>query len=393
MTRLALLAVAVSAVGVAARLTAAPPPGPPAEKYWVFLGTYTGGPGGSKGIYRCELDAATGRLSEPELAAEVTSPSFLTFRPDGKVLYAVGETGGKDGGGVFAYTVDAASGKLTKLAEATSGGPGPCHVVTDPSGRLLLVANYGGGSWKLFYLNPDGKFGSTIFNPLAGTGPNKQRQEKPHAHCGAFHPAGGKFFVADLGTDKVWAYRVSLTEVNEPGRQGYQLGTGDNLDPLVLPPGAGPRHLVMSAAGDRMFVCGELDSTLNVFAFTDQGTNKLLQSISTLPDGKPVPGNSTAEVRIHPNGRFVYVSNRGHNSIAAFRWDGAKLTPVGHATEGIKTPRNFNLDPTGKWMLVANQDGDSVVVFAVDPETGLPKPTGNSVTVGRPVCVKFLAKP
>lgn len=390
MTRHALLAVAVSAVGVAAGLTAAPPPGPPAEKYWVFLGTYTGGQGGSKGIYRCELDAASGKLSEPELAAEVTSPSFLAFRPDGKVLYAVGETGGKDGGGVFAYTVDAATGTLTKLAEGTSGGPGPCHVVTDPKGERLLVANYGGGSWKLFQLKPDGGFsGRDVFFQLSGTGPNKQRQEKPHAHCGAFDPAGRRLFVADLGTDQVWVYEHGFSETGDDSKTRLK-----SLPPIKLPAGSGPRHIHIAPTGGHAFVCGELDSTVNVIRLDSEGNkSEVVQSLSTLPGGKPVPGNSTAEVRIHPNGKFVYVSNRGHNSIAAFKWDGAKLAPVGHATEGIKVPRNFNLDPTGRWMLVANQDGDSVVVFAVDPGTGLPKPTGNSVKVGRPVCVKFLAKP
>lgn len=380
----------ILSVLLASAAMSAPPPAPPAEKYWVYLGTYTGGPSGSKGVYRCELDVATGKLSEPELAAELTSPSFLTFRPDGKVMYAVGETGGKDGGGVFAFTVDAASGKLTKLSEATSGGAGPCHVCTDPTGRLVLVANYGGGSYKLFWADADGKLlPRTEFRQLAGTGPNKQRQEKPHAHCGTFDATGKYYFVVDLGTDQVWVSRYEYTDTATT-----QTSNEKQLPSIQLPAGSGPRHIHLTPANDWAFVCGELDSTVNVVKLNLKGEKfEVVQSLSTLPGGQPVPGNSTAEVRIHPTGQFVYVSNRGHNSIAAFKWDGAKLTPVGHATDGIKTPRNFNLDPGGKWMLVASQDGDAVSVFAIDPETGLPKPTGNSVKVGRPVCVKFLAKP
>jgi 6-phosphogluconolactonase len=376
---------------LASATVSAPPPGPPGEgKYWVYLGTYTGGPSGSKGIYRCEFDPATGKLSEAELAAELVSPSFLTFRPDGKVMYAVGETGGKDGGGVFAFAVDAASGKLTKLSEGTSGGPGPCHVVTDPAGKLLLVANYGGGSWTLTPLDPAGRFTTDrTFFQLAGSGPNRQRQEKPHAHCGAFASDGKTFFVVDLGSDQVWVYWYDALQTDQ--------GTKTNMRaiaPIRLPAGSGPRHIALTPDDRWAFVCGELDSTVNVVKMDLKGEKfEVTQSISTLPDGKPVKGNSTAEVRIHPNGRFVYVSNRGHNSVAAFKWEADKLTPVGHATEGIKTPRNFNLDPTGRWMLVASQDGDNVAVFAIDPETGLPKPTGNTVKVGRPVCVKFLARP
>ncbi len=356
---------------------------PPGGKYWVFLGTYTA-KGGSQGIYRCEFDATAGTLGEPQLAAELVSPSFLTFRPDGKVLYAVGETGGKDGGGVFAFGVDAKSGGLTKLDETTSGGAGPCHCVVSPDGQRLLVANYGGGSYKMIYLQPDGKFLDTShFVQLAGSGPNKGRQEKSHAHCGAFSPDGGLGYVVNLGTDQVvrFRYTVSATE-----RASVQ------IEPIKLPPGSGPRHIALDPAGGLAFVCGELDSTVNVVRLGSEDKAEVVQSVSTLPGGKPVAGNSTAEIVRHPSGKFVYVSNRGHNSVAAFGWDGKTLTPIGHATAGIKTPRNFNLTPDGDWMLVANQDGNDVAVFKVGAD-GLPTPTGTSVKVGKPVCVKFLAKP
>ena len=355
---------------------------PPGGKYWVFLGTYTA-KGASQGIYRCEFDAATGALGEPQLAAELTSPSFLTLRPDGKVLYAVGETSGKDGGGVFAFAVDAKTGTLAKLDETTSGGPGPCHVVTDPAGKVLVVANYGGGSWKLFHLTPEGKFGEfSRFTQLTGTGPDAQRQDKPHAHCGAFALAGGYFFVVDLGSDRVWRYR------HLPSAEKIETLT---MDPVKLPAGSGPRHIALDPTHGVAFVNGELDSTLNVVRFGGSGPGEVIQSVSTLPGGKPVKGNSTAEVVRHPSGKFVYVSNRGHNSIAAFGFDGKTLTPLGHATQGLKVPRNFNLSPDGDWMLVANQDGNDVAVFKVGAD-GLPTPTGTRVKVGKPVCVKFLAK-
>jgi 6-phosphogluconolactonase len=366
---------------------------PPASgKYWVYVGTYTA-KNGSKGIYRCELDLKTGKLSEPQVAAEVGSPSFLTLSPNGKYLYAVGETTGAkgEGGGVYAFTVDAASGSLTKLDTQTSGGAGPCHVVTDPAGKRLLVANYGGGSWKLFQLTDDGKFGGrSLFSQLAGSGPNPKRQEKPHAHCGAFDATGKYFFVVDLGTDQVW---VSEHSYSEDGANTSSKSR--SIKPIKLPAGSGPRHIHVAPSNDLAFVCGELDCTVNVVKMDltpEKEKFEVVQSLPTLPDGKPTPKDSTAEVRIHPSGKFVYVSNRGHNSIAAFAWDGQKLAAIGHATEGINIPRNFNIDPTGKWMLVANQDGNDIVVFEIGAD-GLPKPTGNKVAVPRPVCVKFLAKP
>lgn len=357
---------------------------PAAGKYWVFVGTYTGkGEKDSKGIYRAEFDAATGKLSPPELAAEMTNPSFVTLNPAGTNLYAVGEGGGKEGGPVAAFAVAAATGKLTPLTGSTSGGAGPCHVAVDPDGKFAVVANYGGGSCATFKLKADGGIDArTGFAqhkvPADYTGKNP-----PRAHCGAFDQTGKFVLVCDAGIDKVFVYKLDrdtgAITANDPAA-------------IALPAGSAPRHVHVSPANDLAFVCGEADSTANVVKLDfAKGKFEVVQSLSTLP--APVKGNSTAEVRFHPNGKFVYVSNRGHNSIAAFTWDGGKLTAVGHATEGIKVPRNFNVSPDGKWLLVANQDGNDVVVFAIDPATGLPKPTGEKIAVGRPVCVKFLAKP
>ena len=205
---------------------------------------------------------------------------------------------------------------------------------------------------------------------------------KPHGHCGAFSPDGNTGYVVDLGTDHVHRFTRAA---------GAELKLDLTPSPITLPPGSGPRHIALDPDGKLAFVNGELDSTLNVVRLGADGKGEVVESASTLPGGKAVKGNSTAEVVRHPSGKFVYVSNRGHNSIAAFAWDGVKLKPLGHATESIKVPRNFNLSPDGDWMLVANQDGNDVAVFKVGAD-GLPTPTGTTVKVGKPVCVKFLAK-
>lgn len=376
---------ALSALVGAITMVDAAPVLPPSGKYWVYVGTYTA-KDGSKGIYRSQLDVATGKLSAPEVAAEVGNPTFLALAPNGKTLYAVGEVGNqgakKNEGGVHAYRVDAATGKLTKLNENTSGGPGPCHISTDKEGKFAIAANYGGGSTAVFRLNDDGSFESrTDFVQHTGKSVTP-RQTAPHAHCGFFDDSGKFALVADLGLDQVIVYGLNR-----------ETGTIGASQVVKLPAGAGPRHFHLAPSNDLMFVCGELDCTVHVVKIDFAGgKSEITQTLSTLGGDKLTSKDSTAEVRMHPNGKFVYVSNRGHNSIAAFAWDGTKLKAIGHATEGIKIPRNFNIDPTGKWMLVASQDGDNVAVFEIGAD-GLPRPTGNKIAVPRPVCVKFLAVP
>jgi 6-phosphogluconolactonase len=346
-----------------------------ADKYWVYFGCYTGPkPTDSKGISKSLFDPATGTLSAPETVAELTNPSFLAIHPKGQHLYAVGEVSDSKAQGVTAFQIEAKTGALKKLNGLSSGGPGPCHVSVSPDGTTAVVSNYGGGSCAFYRIAADGSLEKqiTFFQHTGTTGPNKGRQDKPHGHCGKFDPSGKTAFVCDLGLDCVKAYSI-----------------GDPVKPAgqwTLPPGSGPRHIAIAPDGKTAFVNGELDSTVNV---VNMGNGKVTQSISTLPGGKPVAGNTTAEVVYHPNGKFVYCSNRGHNSIAAFGWDGSKLTAIGHATQGIKIPRNFNIDPTGKWMLVANQDGNDVLVFKIGDD-GLPQPTDVKVSVGKPVCVVFL---
>lgn len=356
-------------------------------KFWVYFGTYTGGK--SKGIYRCEFDAATAKLSEPILAAEITNPSFLAIHPNNRYLYAVGEMGkfeGKPSGAVTAFSIDPANGELKRLNQQPSGGTGPCHVVVDRQGKNVLVANYGGGSAAVLRIEDDGRLGSQAgFSQHSGKGTDPARQEGPHAHSINLDAANHFAFVADLGLDQVLVYRFDADK-----------GTLEKNDPphTKVAPKSGPRHFAFHPSGRYAYVINELASTVTAMTYdADKGTLKEIQTISTLPEGSSKP-NWTAEVQVHPSGKFLYGSNRGHNSIAVFTIDEktGKLTAAGHQAEGIQTPRNFGIDPTGKFVLVANQDGDSVLVFRVDNQTGALQATGAKVEVGKPVCVKFLPK-
>ncbi|HEY3789609.1 MAG TPA: lactonase family protein [Urbifossiella sp.] len=352
-----------------------------ADSYWVFFGTYTGGKTGSKGIYRSKMDAKTGKLSEPEVAFEMGSPSFLAIHPNNKFLYAVGEGGGAEGGPVVAFALDGETGKLTKLNEGKSGGSGPCHISIHPKGTYAIVANYGGGSSAIFKLD-DGKIGErTSFMQHTGSGKDPGRQKEPHAHCGFFSPNGEYAIVDDLGIDRVKIFKFD----QETGK-----ATDDSAADVITPPGSGPRHIAIAPDGKFGYVCGELDSTVNVIKFNwAEGKPAVIESLSTL--AKPVKGNSTAECILSPDGKFVYVSNRGANTIAVFKVDAdRKLTAAGHITGDIKTPRNFNIDPSGKWMLIASQDGNKVGVYAMDQASGGATETETSVKVGAPVCVKFV---
>lgn len=366
---------ALTLLALAAASAAAADPGR------AYFGGYTGPRTGGKGIYTATFDPAAGTLTKPELAVEVGSPSFFCPSPDGKTLYAIGEAAGKakDGGPVYAYRIDPSTGKLTQLNKLTSGGNGPCHVAVDKKGEFAVVANYGGGSCAVFKLAADGSLAerTAFVQHKGGSGVDAGRQKAPHAHCGAFDPTGNYVLVADLGLDQILVYHLDRTTGHLTARP-----------PIVMPPGSGPRHFELSPKADFAVVCGELDSTVN-FVTLDlaAGTSSVTQSLSTLP--APVKGNSTAECRLHPSGKFVYVSNRGHNSIAAFKLDAGKLTAIGHATADIKIPRNFNFDPSGEFLLVANQDGNSVVVFKLGAD-GVPTPTGAKIDVPAPVCIKFV---
>lgn len=358
-----------------------------ASNSWTYFGCYTGGKGGSKGITCSSFDAKSGALSEPFVAAEVGSPSFLAIHPNNKFLYAVGEGAvkGNTGGGIYSFAIDGKTGMLKKLNAVDSVGKGPCMISVDPSGRMIFVANYGGGSSVAYALLEDGSIGVKLgFWQYKGTSANKQRQESPHTHSTAFTTNGKYCLVVDLGIDQVMVYRTDA-----------MTGTiSDRPESIKLPPGTGPRHIAINKDMTIAYINGELNMTANVIKLDLENQKySVVQSLSTVPEGKPMPGYSTAEVKIHPNGKFVYVSNRGQNSIAAFaiQKDGT-LKKAGYITGDIKTPRNFNIDPSGKWMLIANQDGHTVQVYEMDEKTGLAKSTDAVVKVGSPVCVKFVPK-
>jgi 6-phosphogluconolactonase len=372
---------ALACLMVFAALAVAEEKGP--KKFMVYFGTYTSDKK-SEGIYRSELDLETGKLSVPKLAGKATNPSFLAIHPTGKFLYAVGEVsdlkkGKKSTGAVMAFAIDPKTGDLTLLNQQSSEGAGPCHVVTDPAGKYAFAANYGGGNACALPIREDGKLGEAT-----GFAQHEPRGKKrPLAHSINVDAAGKFAVVADAGIDRVFVYRVEdgKLKANDPPY-------------TELPAGAAPRHFAFHPGGKHAYAINE--SALSITAFdydAAKGTLTEVQTISTVPEGWKK--GSTAEVVVHPSGKFVYGSNRGHDSIAVFKVDAAtgKLTHVENQGKGIKTPRNFAIDPTGRYCLVANQDTHSVLVFKVNPESGKLEPTDAKVDVGRPVCVRFLAWP
>lgn len=361
-----------------------------AQEFLVYYGTYTGK--ASKGIYVSRLDADTGRLTAPELAAETPSPSFLAITPNGKFLYAANEMPrfqGKAAGAVTGFAIDRKSGRLTQVNQVSSGGDGPCHIVVDATGRTVLVANYGGGSVAAFAVNDNGSLDTaSSFIQHTGSSVNKSRQAAPHGHCITADPANRFALACDLGLDQVLVYKLDAAKARLlPNDPPY----------AKVPPGSGPRHLAFRPDGRFAYVINEMTCTMSTFRYDAQrGALEAIHLHSTLPTGEAVkPGYSTAEVEVHPSGKFLYGSNRGHDTIAVFAIDADSGTPkpVEHASTRGKTPRSFGIDPTGRWLLAANQNSDTVVVFRIDEQTGKLTPTGQEVTVGAPVCVKFTAAP
>jgi len=361
------------------------PPGARSQDLIVFVGTYTRGD--SLGIYRCRLDLGTGRLASLELAAETVNPSFLALHPSGRFLYAVGEIanfGGGKTGAVSAFQLDPKTGELAALNQQPSRGTGPCHLTVDRTGRSVLVANYGSGSVACPPIGDDGRLGeATSFVQHEGSSVNPRRQKGPHAHVVEVDPANRFAFVADLGLDKVLIYRLDVDR--------GQLVPSDPPWAAVAP-GAGPRHLAFHPSSRFLYVINELDSTVTAFAYdARRGAMELLEAVSTLPDGFAAK-NTTAEIAVHPSGRFLYGSNRGHDSLAIFAIDPdtGKLRCVGHESTRGETPRNFAIDPTGRYLLAANQDTDNVVVFRIDADTGKLHATGQSLEVPMPVCIVMM---
>lgn len=344
-----------------------------------YAGTYTRS-GKSEGIYRCSLDPETGALATPTLAAKSSNPGFLAFSPDQKFLYALDESA--SGSGVAAFRVET-GGTLARLNEVPTGGGGPTHLSVDATGRDVLVANYGGGSIACIQTNPDGSLGArTAFVQFSGSGPNRARQEGPHAHSIYADPSNRFVYSCDLGTDKVNVFRF------DAGR-----GTLVPGDPpsAAIPPGAGPRHLAFSPNGKFAYVVNELDLTVTALARDpDTGALTVLQTLSSVPEGRDRDGVTSAAICCHPSGKWLYASNRGCDTIAVFGigTDG-KLGWIEEAPALVKSPRGFGIDPSGRWLVAAGQNDDKLAVLRIDPATGRLQPTGHFATVGSPVCVLF----
>lgn len=360
------------------------------QNYFVYVGTFTNLKDGghrSEGIYIFRLNGTESKLYPVGAVRGLLSPSFLALHPTGRYLYAVNEVKqfeGKIGGAISAFAIDRKTGGLTPLNRQFSRGADPCYVSVDKEGRWLLASNYSGGNAIVYPILPDGSLGKeTAFVQHQGSGPNAVRQEAAHAHSIQMDPTNRFVLIADLGLDQVVVYRLDL-----------QKGTlaPNNPPGAKLPPGSGPRHLVFHPNQSWMYVANELNSTVSVFACDlINGRFDLLQTLSTLPEGFSEE-NTVADIHLAHGGRWLFVSNRGHDSLASFAVDNlsGRLTALGHTPTGGQTPRNFNLDPSNNLLLAANQDSDSIVTFRLDAATGTLTRTGEVTAVPRPVCVVFL---
>lgn len=340
------------------------------ERFRVYLGTYTDD--GSQGIYHCEFNAHDGSLSPVKLAAKTNSPTFLAFHSNGKFIYAVNEHEAM----VSAFAIDAKSGRLTFLNSQPSKGDAPCHLVVDRAGKHVLVANYTGGSCISIPLEADGSLSSmSSFQQHQGI--------KKNAHSIHLDKANRFALCCDLGLDKVFVYTFDAAS--------GKLTPHSEMD---TPTGTGPRHFAWHPNNKVAYINGESNMTVLACDYdAEHGTLKQKQALSTLPADVEKSGGSTAETVVHPSGKFVYVSNRDpYNSIAIYAVDpdSFELSLVGHQATGIKTPRNFAIDPTGRFMLVANQSGGNVCVFRIDNATGELIPTNAKTQIANPVCVRFM---
>jgi 6-phosphogluconolactonase len=369
-------------------LLAAAAPATKPGKYLFYIGTYTQDDSKSKGIYAYRYDAATSEITPLGLAAETTNPSFVAPHPNGRFLYAVNEVGnykGPNSGGVSAFSIDQATGKLTFLNEVASHGADPCYITVDKTGKYVLVANYTGGSIAVFPVLADGKLGeASAFVQHTGKGTNPERQEGPHAHSIDLSPDNRFAMVDDLGLDELLVYKFDSAKGS----------LAPNDPPFTkIDAGSGPRHFVLRPDGKFAYVISEMGHTVTVFS-NDAANGKLqvLQTITTLP--KDFTGrNDDAEIAVHPSGKFLYASNRGDDSIAVYTIDQSKgtLRQIGIVHTGGKEPRSFEIDPTGTLLFAENQNSNTIVLLKIDTTTGLLTPTGKVLEVASPVCLKFVA--
>jgi 6-phosphogluconolactonase len=353
----------------------------------VYIGTYTSGKSKSEGIYIYKLNLDSGALKPYKTVKNVVEPSFLAIDKSKKYLYAVNETveyEGAKSGAVSAFAINQTTGDLKFLNKQPSLGGAPCHVSTSANGKFVLVANYVGGNIAVFPVQKDGKLGASIdLEQHSGSGVNLERQEAAHAHSINLDKNNRYAIACDLGIDKIMVYQFD----EQTGK------LKSNKQPFFQSKaGAGPRHFAFHPNGKTAFVVNELDSTITVFSYDDsQGTLKEVQTVPTLPADFS-GANTCADIHVAPNGKFLYGSNRGHDSIVSYRINEktGELELIEHTMTGGKTPRNFAIDPTGKLLLAANQNSDSIVVFRIDEKSGKLSRTENAAKVPSPVCLKLI---
>jgi 6-phosphogluconolactonase len=356
-------------------------------KYLVYIGTYTEEGSSSKGIYAYRFEPGSAQLTSIGLAAQTINPSFLAVHPNHRFLYAVNEVGnyqGKKSGAVSAFAIDHATGKLTLLNQVASGGADPCYITVDKTGKFVLVANYTGGSVSVFPILQDGSLGqASAFIQHTGHGANPQRQEGPHAHSIDMSPDNRFAVVDDLGLDETLVYKFDSAK-----------GSLTPNDPpfAKADPAAGPRHFALHPNGKFAYVVNEMGASVAVFQYDAAGgILRPLQTISTIPK-EFTKLNEDAEIQVHTSGKFLYASNRGHDSIAVFAIDPVKgtLTLIEYVPTKGQSPRNFEIDPTGKLLFAANEKSHNLVVFRIDQSSGRLTPTGKVLDISQPVCVKFV---
>ncbi len=339
---------------------------------------------GKKGIFAYRMNSSTGAVTNLGVAVEVSNPGFLALHPNRQFIYSVNaaKIEGKNVGVVSSFSIEPKTGKLTFINQQPTGGTGPTHLAVDRTGKNVLVANYGSGSISTFPIQENGSLNSVAaFIQHHGSSTNPQRQDGPHAHCITTDPANHFVLACDLGLDKILVYKFDSAK-------GSLSAHAPAFAPLK--PGAGPRHHAFHPNGKFVYVINELDSTITTFSY-DNGTLQERQTLSTLP--KNFTGkNSGAEVAVHSSGKFVYGSNRGHDSIVVFSVNEKtrELTPVQHQSTQGKVPRHFEIDPSGNYLLAANQDSGTVVIFRIDPKTGRLNSIEQTIEVETPQCVKFV---
>ena|SRR6266849_295030 len=370
---------------------------PASHQFLAYVGTYTTKTD-SKGIYALDFESETGKLTLRGVAAETPDPSWLALHPSGKYVYVANEAGKQST--ISAFSLDAQTGKLALLNKLPARGEDPCHLSFDKSGKYLFVANYSSGNVVVFPILSNGKLGkSTSALKDQGTlGPNTERQKAPHAHWIAISGTNRGAFVADLGLDRVLFYDFNASK----GTLALHNATVSPKRPfaqnsLELKPASGPRHAAVGKFPDYrqfIYVLGELDSTITAFATSKEGIFGLVQRVSTLPSGFS-SRNDAAEIAIHPDGKWLFASNRGHDSIAVFQIDPSTgfLTPSGHFPTGGKEPRHFALDPTGRFLLAENQNSNNIVVFRIDLATGALQEVSRLDNLPSPVNLVFLPSP